>query len=151
MFFVEVAGWLGPITNNERKRTMIKRLFDRLLFKERQIKNRRTRAAILLDYLDQHGSLVLDNNGLSAIGMSRKQAFQTLYDLIIHESVQMRAEADGQVVVMSNAEYIRQMEERARETWKCEADLRLETDSEAIDLEFVACDEDNADFLSGEL
>lgn len=119
---------------------MLKKILDRFSSRANPVKSRRTRAAKLLDYLEEHASLTLDKEGLAAIGMNRKQAFQTVYDLVLHDSIQMRAEPDGRVVAMSNAEYNRQMEVRAKKLWKDEAGLVLDGDRGAFDLAFADSD-----------
>ena len=134
---------------NERDSAMLKKLLGRLNAKHDPAKRRRDRATVLLAYLEANHSLALDHEGLAKIGMNRKQAFQTVYDLVLHESVQMRADADGLVVVMTNDEFIRQMEARAKETWKEEAKLVLNGDQGAFDLAFAAESADAPENLSG--
>ena len=131
---------------------MFKKIFDRIGSKTNPAKHRRTRAAVLLHYLEVNHSLILNREGLEKIGMNRKQAFQTVYDLVLHESIQMRAEADGMVVVMSNEEFLRQMETRAKKTWEKESALVLNEGKDAFDfdLAFAHAEESDPDFSSEE-
>lgn len=125
---------------------MLKKIFTRLGGKKHPAGARKNRAEMLLHYLEENQSLVLDGDGLLKIGMSRKQAFQTVYDLVVRENIQMRAETDGRVVVMTNAEYIRQMEDRARETWSQDAGLKTETAKNVVDL--APLEDDDAEFFA---
>ena len=130
---------------------MIGSLLKRIRSANAPIKDRRSRATNLLAFLEEHGVLVLDKDGLAMIGMNRKQAFQTVYDLVLSEKIQMRAEADGRVVAMSNDAFTILMEERARETWRQEAHIE-ELLPACSGPDGLAADynEDNTDFLSGE-
>lgn len=129
---------------------MIGNLLKRLRFTNTSTKDRRGRAARLLAFLEENGTLILDKAGLATIGMNRKQAFQTVYDLVLGEKIQMRAEADGKVVAMSNAAFVALMEERAKETWRLEAGLVLGENALHSKAVKVEIDEDNPDILSGE-
>lgn len=129
---------------------MLRKIIDRFASKNNPAKCRRTRAAILLAYLEQNHSLVLDKKGLAAIGMNRKQAFQTVYDLVLHEKIQIRAEENGRVVAMSNEEFIRLMEVRAKETWKDEAGLELAGKKGEGAFEIAFAPEEEAEFSAGE-
>ena len=129
---------------------MIGSLLKRIRSANAPIKDRRSRATTLLAFLEEHGVLVLDKAGLATIGMNRKQAFQTVYDLVLSEKIQMRAEADGRVVAMSNDAFTILMEERARETWRQEAHIELLPACSAPDSLTAEYNEDNTDFLSGE-
>lgn len=128
---------------------MLRKIIDRFAAKNNPARCRRTRAAILFAYLEEHHSLTLDRDGLALVGMSRKQAFQTVYDLVLHEKIQIRAEEDGKVVAMSNAEFIRLMEQRAKETWQDEAGLELagREGAGAFDIAFAA--EEGAEISAG--
>ncbi len=134
----------------ERKTAiMFKKVVDRFRSKEKTAHVRRDRATQLMEYLQANNSLVLDREGLALVGMSRKQAFQTVYDLVVNESIQMRAESDGKVIIMTNAEYIRQKEDKARETWAKEAGLKMAGDAKDSDL-LLNVDEDNPDIMYAE-
>lgn len=122
---------------------MIGNLLKRIGFTNNPARNRRNRAERLFAVLEDKGALVLDKAGLEMIGMSRKQAFQSVYDLMVAERIQMRAEADGRVVAMSNAAFNVLMEERASETWRNEAALLFAGSGGAI-----GSGGDGSDFLS---
>lgn len=128
---------------------MLKKVVDRFRSKEKTTHVRRDRATLLMEYLQVNNSLVLDREGLAVIGMSRKQAFQTVYDLVVNETIQMRAEPDGKVIIMTNAEYIRQKEDKARETWANEAGLKISEETNNQDL-LLNVDEDNPDIMYAE-
>ena len=129
---------------------MIGNLLKRIRSANAPARDRRSRATSLLAYLDEFGTLVLDKAGLAMIGMNRKQAFQTVYDLVLAEKIQMRAEADGRVVAMSNNAFTSLMEERARETWRQEALIELLPTCADPDRLTAEYNEDNPDFLTGE-
>lgn len=92
---------------------MLKRILNRLSGKRRREQKRKGLAARLLADLESRGSLVLDKEGLEGLRISKKQAFQIVYDLVIREKAQMRADNGGRVVVMSNREFADFMKRRA--------------------------------------
>ncbi|MDR0362871.1 MAG: hypothetical protein LBJ46_09355 [Planctomycetota bacterium] len=102
---------------------------------------RQTRAALLMDYLEDNGSLVLDKKGLAILGLNRKQAFQTVYDLVLKEDIQMRAEEDGSVVVMSNKAFAELLEQRALDA-SHDQDHVAANDGDAFDLAAIAFGEE---------
>ncbi|MDR1611276.1 MAG: hypothetical protein LBT97_00670 [Planctomycetota bacterium] len=120
---------------------MFKNLMNRMRHKG-ESESRQTRAQLLLEYLEQNGALTLDKKGLSILGLSRKQAFQIVYDLVLDERIQMRAEADGRVIVMSNAAFAEHLERRAREAAEKDASQVIEED-QLLDLALVAFGEEN--------
>lgn len=92
---------------------MLKRILNRISGTKRREQGRKGLAARLLADLESRGSLVLDKEGLEGLGISKKQAFQVVYDLVIREKAQMRADNGGRVVVMSNREFADFMRRRA--------------------------------------
>ncbi|MDR3210910.1 MAG: hypothetical protein LBU79_03220 [Planctomycetota bacterium] len=116
---------------------MLRNFLQRLSFREQAARKRRSRATQILEFLEKNAVLALDGDGLARLGMNRKQAFQSVYDLVVKESIQMRADPDGRVVVMSNSEYARQMDDRVSEIVREEIYSAEEGDTTGLELDLA--------------
>lgn len=83
-------------------------------FFTRRKRDRRARLSdTLLSRLDNDNYLAVDRPLLRSLGVNRRELFRAVYGLVIRERMHMLAEADGTVVLLTNAEYKRFMERRS--------------------------------------
>lgn len=96
---------------------MLTCLLERVTGGRRKDRSRRL-AGEVMRVLEESGLLVVDRDLLRLLKTTRKALFQTLYELVLRESMYMMSDAEGKVILMTNAEYTRFMTRRSttRET-----------------------------------
>ena len=91
---------------------MLKRLWEHFAPANRAEQIRSDLAGRLLDHLDRHGSLVLDERAFREFGAGRERVFRVVCDLAMRERVHLRADAE-KLVAMSNREFSSLLWQRA--------------------------------------
>lgn len=120
--------------------------------KRRAQKRREQRSEVadaLVQRLDREHSLVVDDAFVAGMGVGRRLLFKVIYGLVIRERMHMMADDDGQVVLMTNAEFhrfmlrrsgMRETEIRRRDILPVFADTMAEQAIAAIEEETVWVD-----------
>ncbi len=88
---------------------MLKRIWEHFTIADDHEEERRHVANQLLNHLTVHSRMTLDSKTLAEMGISRKQAFEAVYDLVLDERLQMRSDARGKAEHLANQEFAKLM------------------------------------------
>ena len=115
----------GDGDKRQKGNMMLKRLLGHFWDKRRRA--RRELAGRITAILDKYGSLVLDAKAVEILGCTRKEAVLMLCYLASREHLHVRADSKGRLVILTNDEFERRLQDTRRILFPSAVEAGLET------------------------